>query len=527
MSGKPNNATTLGNARRLAADGKTDQARRAYRKLLEHQPDHELRAAIKNDMGVLSALEGELAVARAGFEESLQSDPTCEAARLNLAMFVADEATSAIDRTALLGRSVPNRSERTTRIAVLSFLFNWPSTGGGNVHTYELVRALRSFGFEVRHMFARNESVGIGRIEGALPEGSVPLPIVDTDWNIPAIQASFRRAVDDFNPDFTIITDSWNIKPLLADAVSHRPYLLRMQAMECICPLNNVRLLPDPPSGFRQCRRNQFDHPLECGNCVTENARFSGSLHTAERDLCGVGSPEYRDSLLRAFRGASATLAVNPLTAAALGPYGKRIPVAPSGFDPARFPWDGPPPRRPAGAPGRILFAGLVDETIKGFHVLAEACRILLQRRNDFEVIATAERSARIGEFVRCIGWQSQETLPQQLRDADICVLPTIAQEALGRTAVEAMGAWRPVVAARIGGLPGTVVEGVTGLLFEPGNAADLAARLETLLDDPERARAMGVAGRRRFDEHFTWESIIRRHYLPILGTPVSRRRPA
>jgi glycosyltransferase involved in cell wall biosynthesis len=129
-------------------------------------------------------------------------------------------------------------------------------------------------------------------------------------------------------------------------------------------------------------------------------------------------------------------------------------------------------------------------------------------------------RSARPGPvdaFTRFIGWQSQEELPARLREADLLVMPTIAQEALGRTAVEAMAAGRAVVASRIGGLPFTVADGATGLLFEPGDAEDLARKIETLLDDPALRERMGLAGRRRFEEHYAWDVIIEKHYRPLL----------
>ena len=41
------------------------------------------------------------------------------------------------------------------------------------------------------------------------------------------------------------MADSWNMKPILADAVADYPYFLRIQAQECLCPLNNLRLLAD------------------------------------------------------------------------------------------------------------------------------------------------------------------------------------------------------------------------------------------------------------------------------------------
>ena len=53
-------------------------------------------------------------------------------------------------------------------------------------------------------------------------------------------------------------------------------------------------------------------------------------------------------------------------------------------------------------------------------------------------------------------------------------------------TLVEAMSQGVPVVASRIGGIPEIIEDGVTGLLFEPGNAADLAEKMLRLWRDPE-----------------------------------------
>ena len=157
---------------------------------------------------------------------------------------------------------------------------------------------------------------------------------------------------------------------------------------------------------------------------------------------------------------------------------------------------------------------------MKGFDVLHEACARLWQRRQDFELVATADPVGRVDAFTRFIGWQSQEDLPRQIREAAMLVMPTIAQEALGRTAVEAMAAGRPVVASRLGGLPFTVMDGTTGLLCEPGDPDDLAAKIEMLLDDAELRPRLGRAGRQRFEEHYSWPVIIDRHYKPLLGEP-------
>ena len=138
-------------------------------------------------------------------------------------------------------------------MAILSFLFNWPSTGGGIIHTVELAQFLERAGFDVRHFYARFLEWGVGQVESSPPFESESLEFDATNWNAAAIQQRFREAVDAFNPNYVIITDSWNFKPLLAEAVRHYPFFLRLQAMECICPLNNVRLLPEAAGQFSQC----------------------------------------------------------------------------------------------------------------------------------------------------------------------------------------------------------------------------------------------------------------------------------
>ncbi len=155
---------------------------------------------------------------------------------------------------------------------------------------------------------------------------------------------------------------------------------------------------------------------------------------------------------------------------------------------------------------------------MKGFRVLHTACAKLWEKRQDFEIIATSDPPGQVDPMTRFIGWQPQSELPKHLRNADFLVFPTIAEEALGRSAVEAMGVGRPVIASRIGGLPFTVTDGLTGLLFEPGNVFDLAEKIETLLDNHALRIRMGSAGRKRFQENFTWDTIIDKHYRRLFA---------
>lgn len=462
--------------------------------------DHE-RALALNNRAVAEAAVGDLdrAVELLNEAEGLWQD--AEFVRHNV-RFLRQQS----------GESGPSTLIRKTRVAIVGLLFNWPSTGGGTVHTKELAEFLSTAGYDVRQFYAVHDAWQIGQVRETLPYSTEPLEFTDDEWTSDAIRDRFRRAVADYEPDYVIVTDSWNTKPLLAEAVSGFPYFIRVAALECLCPLNNVRLLLDGEGLVRQCGRNQLADPSGCRECVSTHGRLSGSLHQLERELGGFSDASYADRLRAAFAGAEGVLAVNPFVAELVKPHAKAVHVIPSGFDARRFPTEVLPRSSAAGDKKRLLFAGLVNEFMKGFRVLQEAGAILWRQRQDFEIWVTADPVGRVNEDMRFVGWQSQESLPGLISDCDILVFPTIAQEALGRTVVEAMGCGRPVVASRIGGLPWVIEEGVTGLLCEPGNAADLAGKVAQLLDDAELRNRLGRTAREKFEREFTWHVVLRQY---------------
>lgn len=96
---------------------------------------------------------------------------------------------------------------------------------------------------------------------------------------------------------------------------------------------------------------------------------------------------------------------------------------------------------------------------------------------------------------------------------AAVFVCPSV-YEPFGLVNLEAMACETAVVASRVGGIPEIVVDGETGYLvdYEPSDEESyvrrLAQRIEEVLRDPELARRLGVAGRRRVLEEFTWPVI-------------------
>ncbi len=154
----------------------------------------------------------------------------------------------------------------------------------------------------------------------------------------------------------------------------------------------------------------------------------------------------------------------------------------------------------------------------------------------------TPESAAEVSGLVRDLDRDGvhwiQEMLPkpqiiQLLTHAAVFVCPSV-YEPMGIVNLEAMACETAVVATATGGIPEVVADGETGLLVpisqerdgtphDPDRfAADLAERVNTLLRDPGRARAMGLAGRARAVEHFSWERIAHRTmelYATLLAT--------
>jgi len=95
----------------------------------------------------------------------------------------------------------------------------------------------------------------------------------------------------------------------------------------------------------------------------------------------------------------------------------------------------------------------------------------------------------------------------QLLTHATVFACPSV-YEPLGIVNLEAMACGTAVVGSRTGGIPEVVADGETGLLVPPGEPEPLAEALNALLRDPDRAAAMGRAGRERVIAEFGWAAI-------------------
>ena len=106
---------------------------------------------------------------------------------------------------------------------------------------------------------------------------------------------------------------------------------------------------------------------------------------------------------------------------------------------------------------------------------------------------------------IHLLGYRADRVL--LLDAADVCVVPSVWEEAFGLAALEAMVRGKPVVATMVGGIPEIIRHGETGLLVPPADIGQLAAAIASLLGDRAAARRIGIAACADVERRFTSET--------------------
>ena len=136
-----------------------------------------------------------------------------------------------------------------------------------------------------------------------------------------------------------------------------------------------------------------------------------------------------------------------------------------------------------------------------------------------------AEIAAKVAEQPRCLWINTllrEEQYIELYSNAALFACPSV-YEPFGIINLEAMACERPVVASAVGGIKEVVVPESTGLLVPPANPLALAEAINRMLHDREWARGLGLAGRKRVEEYFSWTSIA--ETTPSSGTRISCAR--
>lgn len=121
---------------------------------------------------------------------------------------------------------------------------------------------------------------------------------------------------------------------------------------------------------------------------------------------------------------------------------------------------------------------------------------------------------------VAFVGPRPHAEIPRFYAAGDVFLLPSLRQEGLPTTILEAMASRLPIVAMRAGGTPSGVTDGETGLLVPLGGVRAFAEALRAIVGDPQRRAAMGKAGRARALAEFDEEVVVPRLVAIISGAP-------
>ena len=107
---------------------------------------------------------------------------------------------------------------------------------------------------------------------------------------------------------------------------------------------------------------------------------------------------------------------------------------------------------------------------------------------------------------VRFFGHVPRERVLAALNNARFLIFSSQWYENLPGGIVEAFACQTPVIASRIGAMEEVVADGRTGLHFTPGDAEDLAKKVEWAWTHPEETRRMGLEARKEYESKYTWE---------------------
>jgi len=169
-----------------------------------------------------------------------------------------------------------------------------------------------------------------------------------------------------------------------------------------------------------------------------------------------------------------------------------------------------PDPGPGEGRGGYALFVGRLSPE-KGVRTLLRAWALLggrvpLKVVGDGPLADEVQEAARRLPGVEWLGRKSPKEVYALMGEAAFLVFPSEWYETFGRVAIEAFAKGTPVVASRIGAVGEVTEDGRTGLHFRPGDAEDLAAKVEWAWAHPREMAEMGREARREYEQKYTAE---------------------
>jgi alpha-maltose-1-phosphate synthase len=372
----------------------------------------------------------------------------------------------------------PAASGQLLRVALLTREYPPEVYGGAGVHVTYLARELAGLVDLTVHCQGKDRPDAVAhRPWDLLADANQALRVVSTDLSMAAAVGSAQL----------VHSHTWyaNLAGHLASVLYGIPHVMTMHSLEALRPWKAEQL----GGGYAVSTWCERTSAASAAAVVAVSDGMRADIMTAY--------PEIRPERIRVIRNGIDTTEYHPdPNTDVLERYG---------IDQAR-PY--------------VIFVGRITRQ-KGVPVLLRAASGLIPEAQLVLLAGAADTPEQLAEVTELVeGLRATRSgvfgIPEMLPKRDVIQLLTHATvfaipsiyEPLGIVNLEAMACGTAVVGSRTGGIPEVVADGETGLLVPVGEPEPLAAALNVLLSDPDRARAMGQAGRKRAVAEFGWPAI-------------------
>lgn len=186
----------------------------------------------------------------------------------------------------------------------------------------------------------------------------------------------------------------------------------------------------------------------------------------------------------------------------------KKTQIIPTGIDPSLYQVD--EDARSSGTDCTITYIGRL-ESVKGVDDFVAAAVELKKQHPEVKLQVVGhfkEGHPLVEQYRREVLFTGlRHDIPEILAKSDVFVMPSYS-EGLSNAIMEAMSSSCACIATAVGGNSYLLQNGVSGLLFTPGDREALLSHLRRVTEDPAKRKQMGLEARKRIDALFSWETV-------------------
>jgi len=391
---------------------------------------------------------------------------------------------------------------------ILHLVHQYPPdyVGGTEHYTQSVARALAARGHDVS-VFYRHSAPGHGLTRRPADGVDVwaawdgvqnPTRRFMATFGDRFLMDTFSEALAETRPDLVHIEHLMGLPAQLVGAIRQRgiPLVVTLHDYWWICA--NAQLI----TNYSQKLCSGPHAWLNCARCVLARGG-AGRLWAAAPGLVPLLAARDR-ALRRVLLDAAQVIAPSPFVKewyGANGLPGERVLVLPHGVErpalvAARSDGEIPSPGMARDGAFRVAYIGGLAPQ-KGVHVLVRAFNeafgqdemhqpeLWIAGNEGFDPAYSRHLRSLAGPGVRFLGLLNRQQVWQCLAQVDVLGVPSLWHETFSIIAHEAFVARLPVIASRLGALPGAICDGVNGLLVSPGDISAWSAALQHLAGDP------------------------------------------